>query len=149
MAGYYKLYVIGGLGGFLGTDGVNPIYMQILVGTSSREWREPRYFAEEIAPMGKLRCIVPQGPDDPDALLDASLAFFPAFFEGCPSLAKASEEFGATERLDFDADGIPALWKELREEARARFGELNVWEAELNELHPRSLDDLRAAEEQA
>ena len=149
MAGYYKLYVIGGLGGFLGTDGVNPIRLQILVGTSSREWWEPRYFMDGIVPIGKLGSIVPQGPDDPDALLDASLAFFPEFFEGCPGLARAQKELAATERLDFDADGIPAFWKELREEARARFGELNVWEAELNELHPRSIDDQQAAEEKA
>ena len=68
MAGFFKIYVIGGPGGFRGSDGVNPIYFQILVGTSSRQWWEPHYFMEEIKPMGKLRVIVPAGPDDPDSL---------------------------------------------------------------------------------
>ena len=141
MAGFSKLYVIGGLGGFLGSDGVNPIYFQILVGVSSREWWEPHYFMDEIKPMGKLRSIVPERPEDPDALLDACMAFFPEFFEDCPSLAEAREQCGGKEQMDFDADGIPKVWRTLREEARERFGELPVWEAELVELHPRRIND--------
>ena len=140
MAGFFKIYVIGGPGGFRGSDGVNPIYFQILVGTSSRQWWEPHYFMEEIKPMGKLQVIVPAGPDDPDSLLDACVAFFPEWFESCPSLAKAIEQCGGKERMDFDADGIPDIWRTLREEARERFEELPVWEAELADLHPQKLD---------
>jgi hypothetical protein len=42
--------------------------------------------------------------------------------------------------MDFDADGIPDIWRALREEARERFEELPVWEAELADLHPQKLD---------
>ena len=44
MAGFYKIYMVGGSGGFLGADGINPIGLQILVGTADREWLEPKYF---------------------------------------------------------------------------------------------------------
>ena len=141
MAGYEKLYVIGGLGGYLGSDGVNPIYLQILVGSSSREWWEPHYFAADIAPLGKLGVIIPEGPDDPDRLLDACLAFFPEAFEGCPSLPAARKAFALSERLDFNTDGVPELWWRLREEAREPFEQLGVWEAELVELRRKRLGD--------
>ena len=38
MAGYCTIYCIGGLGGFEGADGINPIQMQIWVGISNRLW---------------------------------------------------------------------------------------------------------------
>ena len=44
MAGFFRLYVVGGLGGFMGADGVNPIEFMILAGHSSRQWLEPHYF---------------------------------------------------------------------------------------------------------
>ena len=44
MAGFSKIYIIGGSGGFLGSDGVNPIIVQILVGRSDGEWLEVNYF---------------------------------------------------------------------------------------------------------
>jgi hypothetical protein len=140
MAGIYKLYVIGSPGGYMGSDGVGSIYLQILVGTSSRMWYEPHYFQREIQPMGKLRVIVPEGPDDPDALLDACVAFFPEWFKDCPSLAEATERFGRDERMVFSDKGIPRIWRTLREEARERFAELPVWEAELSEVHPVRVD---------
>lgn len=47
MAGYSKIYCIGGEGGFLGADGMNPIDFQILVGDADRQWLEVRYFNRE------------------------------------------------------------------------------------------------------
>ena len=37
MSGYSKIYCIGGEGGFLGSDGMNPIDFQILVGDGNRQ----------------------------------------------------------------------------------------------------------------
>jgi hypothetical protein len=88
VAGYSNIYVVGGQGGFMGTDGVNPIECLVLVGDADRQWLEPKYFDRSIKPIGKLRVIVPAGPDQPDSLLDACIAFLPRHFSGCPSLGE-------------------------------------------------------------
>jgi hypothetical protein len=77
--------------------------------------------------------IVPAGPDHPDALLDACIAFFPQHFRRCASLAAVEAALRGAERLDFDAepDAIPPAWAKLREEARPLFGELMIWCADL------------------
>lgn len=133
MAGYSKLYVVGGLGGLMGADGVNPIEFLVLVGDADRQWLEPHYFDGSIAPIGRLRVIVPAGPDHPDALLDACIAFCPRYFKSCPSLAKVESTLRDTERLDFDAhpEAIPGTWASLREEARPLFADMNVWRSDL------------------
>ena len=136
MAGYSKLYAIGGLGGFGGTDGVNPIELLILVGESDRQWLEARYLNDAIAPLGKLRVIVPTGPDHPDALLDACLAFCPGYFSGCPALEDVRAELGDADRLDFSLEPgrIPPSWPRLREEAGSALERMNIWEANLEPL---------------
>jgi hypothetical protein len=131
MAGYSKLYVIGGSGGFMGADGVNPVKVMILVGDGSRQWLEPHYFDTSIKPLGKLKAIIPAGPDHPDAVLDACIAFCPGYFTACPSLAEVEAAVSDEERLDFDMGEIPSVWHKLREEARPIFAAMNIWRAEL------------------
>lgn len=133
MAGYSKLYVVGGLGGFMGADGVNPIEFLILVGDANRQWLEPHYFDRTIMPIGRLQTIVPAGPNHPDSLLDACIAFCPRHFRSCPSLAEVESALRDADRLDFDArpQEIPATWVRLREEARPLFGVMNIWRADL------------------
>lgn len=133
MAGYSKLYVVGGLGGFLGADGVNPIEFLILTGDADRQWLEPRYFDSSIKPLGKLQAIVPVAPDHPDSLLDACIAFYPRHFRSCPSLVEAESALQDADRLDFHARSreIPAAWSSLREEARPLFAAMNIWQAAL------------------
>ena len=136
MAGYMKIYVVGGEGGFLGADGVNPIEFMVLVGEGARQWLEPHYFDPAIKPIGRLGSIVPAAPDHPDALLDACIAFCPRHFARCPTLAAVESALQDAERLDFDLDpqGVPAEWAQLREEARSTFGELSIWQAEFQPL---------------
>lgn len=138
MAGYTKLYVIGDPGGFLGSDGVNPIYLLILVGESDRQWLEPHYLDTSIAPLGDLRVIVPAGPDHPDSVLDACIGFFPGPFTACGSFHDVASQLVGVERLDFHlgARSVPTSWTTLREEARPIFDELHIWRAE---LEPHSL----------
>ncbi len=133
MAGFSRLYEVGGLGGFMGADGVNPIEFLILVGDASRQWLEPHYFNKAIRPIGRIRVIVPEGPDHPNALLDACIAFCPRYFKSCPSLVKVEEALQGATRLDVDADpqGIPESWHKLREEARPVFATMNIWQADL------------------
>lgn len=133
MAGYSRIYVVGGLGGFMGADGVNPIEFLVLVGDADRQWLEPHYFNSTIRPIGRLRLIVPTGPDHPDALLDACIAFCPRYFKSCPSFVKVEEALRDAEHLDFHAHrhAIPAAWFRLREEARPLFAEMNIWRADL------------------
>ena len=119
MAGFTKLYVVGGEGGFMGADGVNPIEFLILFGESDRQWLEPHCFDRSISPMGRLRVIVPARPNDPDALLDACIAFCPRYFSQCASLSAVRSQVGDAERLDFNLrpDDIPEAWDLLRNEA--------------------------------
>lgn len=132
VAGYTHLYVIGSPGGFAGTDGVNPIETLIFVGEADRMWVEGRYFDANCGPLGRVKAIVPAGPDAPDMLLDACLSFHPRPFQACPSFAIVADQLGDTERLDFDRwTAIPAAWFHLREEARPIFATLHIWRADL------------------
>ena len=135
MAGYSKIYCIGGEGGFLGSDGMNPIDFQILVGDADRQWLEARYFNETLEPIGRIGVIIPIGPDHPDALIDACLAFFPEYFESCPSLIQVVETLRDVSRIDFHLDGEPASWTQLREEARPLFKRLIIYEAQLKKIN--------------
>lgn len=133
MAGIYKIYAVGQQGGFLGADGVNPIWFLILVGSGDRQWFEPHYFDPSITPLGRIRTIIPESPDSPHALLDACIAFCPGHFERCPSIASVQREAEYLEVLDFDleAEAIPQHWTELRSEAQSPFQSLHIWEATL------------------
>jgi hypothetical protein len=133
MAGYSKLYCIGGLGGSEGADGINPIGLQIWVGNSSRQWLEPHYFDNDITPIGHIKVIVPRGPDDPNALLDACIAFYPEAFAQCASMAVVQSKLARAETLDFDLgeNEIPQEWHQLRKEAQGPFRELHIFEADL------------------
>jgi len=117
----------------MGADGVNPIEFLVLVGDADRQWLKPHYFDQSIRPIGKLRSIVPVGPDQPDSLLDACIAFCPRYFRKCPSLAAVEAALRDVERLDFDLypQEVPEAWADLREEARPFFSEMNIWQADL------------------
>jgi hypothetical protein len=133
MAGFSRLYCIGGLGGFGGADGINPIALQIWVGDASRQWFEAHYFEDDIRPIGKIKSMVPERPDHPNVLLDACLAFYPSAFAQCPSMAAVQSKLAQTEFLDFDLgkSEIPPEWQQLRSEALAPFRGLHIFEAEL------------------
>jgi hypothetical protein len=137
MAGFSTLYVIGGQGGFIGADGVNPIEMMIMVGEGSRQWLEAHYLDKSLKPIGSVRRIVPEGPDHPNALLDACIAFCPHHFRNCPSYPAVEAALKGAEFLDFDANpkGIPAAWPSLREEARPVFKKIGIWRADLVPLN--------------
>jgi hypothetical protein len=133
MAGFSKIYLIGGLGGYQGADGINPIQMQIWVGDADRQWFEPHYMDPSIKPLGSIRFLVPEGPNHPAALLDACIAFFPEPFAQCPSLAKVAAMLSGVTQLDFHLGrkDIPSLWTQLRKEAWPYFEHLRIFEAAL------------------
>ena len=107
------------------------------MGRSDREWLEPHYFDTNIRPIGNLRVIVPSGPDHPDALLDACIAFFSNPFRSCPSFANVEVALGSRDRIEFDnPDDVPHSWASLRDEARPRFSGLRLWKAELVQIQP-------------
>ena len=135
MAGFSKIYCVGGLGGFLGADGVNPIALQILVGDADRQWLEAHYVNRSVKPLGSVRIIIPKRPDDPNALIDACIAFLPEHFANCPSLTVVAEKLQRSEKLDFDReDNIPAEWPSLRREGLEAFKQLHIFEADLRPL---------------
>ena len=135
MAGYSKIYCIGPEGGFMGSDGINRLDLLILVGDGDRRWFEARIFNPEIRPLGEVEIIIPQGPDHPDSLLDALIAFFPSYFDDCPTMAQVRKEIEGVQRLDFDrGEGIPGSWEQLRKEARKLVKNLPVYEAVLKKV---------------
>lgn len=120
----------------MGADGVNPIEFLVLVGDADRQWLEPHYFDSSIKPIGHLRIIVPAGPDHPDSLLDACIAFYPRHFRRCSSLGDVEVALRDVECLDFDArpEDIPTAWSRLREEARPAFATISIWQADLERI---------------
>ena len=134
MAGYSKIYVIGGEGGFLGSDGVNPIEFLVLVGDADRQWLEPHYFDKHLGDAALCKLLLPAQPDSADNLLDACIAFASSHFTTCESLADVSNQMAGVSRLDL-ADAKPQSWIRLREEARPVFRQLNIWRAELVPHH--------------
>ncbi len=135
MAGFSKLYCIGGRGGFQGADGINPIYVQILAGEGNRQWLEALYVDQSIRRLGDLRVIIPEGPDHPNALVDACIAFLPDHFRECPSLAIVERKLQGRQTLDFDQGAdVPEEWTELRKEALPFFKSLHIFQADLVEM---------------
>ncbi len=145
MAGYDRLYCVGEPGGFMGADGINPIYFQILVGNSDRMWLEPRYFVP-FRPIGGINVVIPESPDSQDALIDACVAFAPRLFRNAPSMKDARRLLARFTRLDFDMgrDKIPDIWEKLREEARPDFEKLHIYRGLLEKvdllMHPSVYD---------
>ncbi len=136
VAGYSKIYCMGGLGGFKGADGINPMEIQIWVGEGNRPWFEVHYFKKGISPIGKIRTVIPESPGHPDAILDACIAFFPEYFETCPALPAVKQKLRNQDNLDFDLerDRVPKKWSELREQARPLFERLPIFQAILEPL---------------
>jgi hypothetical protein len=92
MSGFSKLYCVGGLGGFMGTDGINPILFQILVGDSDRQWLQVHYFERSIRPLGRIRIIVPDGANNENGLIDTCMAFYPEYFAKCLSMPQVRKK---------------------------------------------------------
>ena len=137
MAGYSSIFCIGGVGGFQGVDGINPINLEIFVGNSNRMWLQSHYVDTTLKPIGKISVIIPEIPDAQHRLLDACIAFAPKYFQDCPSLEKVKKELENAVKLDFDLgkDKIPDSWKSLRKEATPIFKKLNIFEAKLNQIN--------------
>lgn len=136
MAGFSKIYCVGGLGGFQGADGINPIYFQIWVGDGDRQWLEAHYVDKTIRRLGAVRTLIPEGPDHPNALIDACLAFYPEHFRSCPTLAAVKKPLAGISTLDFDMGKVcvPREWPKLRREAWPFYRTLNIFEADLRWL---------------
>jgi len=133
LAGFIKLYLIGGRGGFDGADGINPIDLIIGVGASDREWLEP-IFAAKKSYLG-IEVIIPDPDNYQNSIIDACIAFAPDLFKKCELLHKVAVELGGSNRLDFtDKNTIPKSWEELRDQARPIFGNISVFESPIIEI---------------
>lgn len=121
MGGIGSLYVV--------SQGMTP-WVVLLVGRGSREWIEPLYASAGFAPLGRIWAVLPAGPDDPLAVLDACLAFLPEHFASVPGFSRAQAAVAEHEELDL-ARELPPAWYELRRQAEARWRELRVARATL------------------
>ena len=135
MSGFSKAYFVGYPGGFQGADGLNPILFEILVGDASRQWLEPVYVTCKAKPIGQIKKIIPNGPNNPTSILDACIAFCPELFSECPSLETVTKELVNAETRDFDFDiNVPKDWLQLRAEAQEVIKCLKIYEANLIEI---------------
>lgn len=125
-------------GEWMGSDGIGTIGFLILAGEGNRQWLEPHSFDPSLQPIGRLRTLIPEAPDHPDALLDACIAFCPRIFRYCPSLQEMEAALQDLEMLDFNLSPreVPKAWTRLREEARSIFRQLHLWKADLVPLNP-------------
>ena len=128
-------------------DGINGITMELWRGVSSRMWFEAARGFKRRAQ--RVEVIVPKGPNDPDMLLDAAMAFCPKVFQDVPGYTRMYESLEPRSYLDFDMDeGVPADWAAIRELARPVFRQLTTYEADIRPLqgvHPEYLskEDVR------
>ena len=137
MAGFSRIYCIGGLGGFMGADGINPILFQILVGDADRQWLEVHYFSRGIRPLRGICSFVPARPDDPNSLLDACILFYPEHFKNSATLTIVEEQLRGVSAIDFHLNhNVPDEWEKLREETRDDFSKLCIFQADLKRIQP-------------
>ena len=76
------------------------------------------YVDKSLKPLSKIWRIIPCGPNDKNALLDACITFAPQFFESCESLKEVKSNLSDTDMLE---EKRPEGWEKLREEARPIF----------------------------
>ena len=130
--------MVGGSGGFLGSDGINPIALQILIGTSSREWLEPKYFDEKFSSISGITHIVPKNPINDDNIINGLIIFAPQLFEkNCDLLKNAIiyfEKLGK-KRIDMSKDE-PEFWTDLIIQAKPIFESLKLFRADIENLRP-------------
>jgi hypothetical protein len=114
-----------------GYDGLNPINAIIVVGNSSRQWLQAIEIDKKSKTLGKIKTIIPRGPDDPDSIIDAIIAFTPDYFLKCDSFEQVSKDCQHLSVLDFDLflDKIPKSWFSLREEAKKIIPSIGVFKA--------------------
>ena len=99
----------------MGSDGLTAPFVTLMVGESDRQWIEPVYHDPAMRPLGTIKTLVPAGPDAPEALVDAAIAFLPTLFESCPSFNKVAAQLEGVEQLDFHRGrGVPSEWGKLR-----------------------------------
>jgi len=140
MAGYERIYLFGGLGGYLGADGMNPIAMQIWVGWSDRKWLEAHYFVDDLEAIGGIKAIIPKQHDEELNLLEASIIFGPQFYTmKCDLMEITMKYFSALNKTKIDlAEDAPEFWDDVVKQARPVFNTLNLFQADLKEISPNS-----------
>jgi len=135
MAGYKRMYIFGGSGGFMGADGVNPVSMQIWVGVSDGKWLEAHYFKNEFKPIAGIKTIVPKKPDEYSNLLEATILFAPLFFEKCSMLKKVRSYFEKLGKKQlFMHKDEPEFWGQMLKEAEPIFKKLNIYQADIMDI---------------
>jgi hypothetical protein len=95
------------------------ILMAIYRGDGNRIWYEPHYFDKSLSPIGKITTTIPRSPEDKNQLIDALIAFAPAFFQSSRHLTEIKKILERKTILDFDLDDeIPSIWESLRNDCK-------------------------------
>jgi ribosome-associated toxin RatA of RatAB toxin-antitoxin module len=78
-----------------------------------------------VKPISTVKTIVPESPESPDPIFDATVAFYPKFFDGCKSQTRVKEQSRKTTFLDLNLN-MSAGCKELRCEAVSYFKKVKI-----------------------
>ena len=138
MAGFSKIYIIGGSGGFLGSDGVNPIIVQILVGGSDGEWLEVNYLDSKYDSLCGIKKIIPRKTVNDDTILEGLLVFTPWLFsEKCDLMNNLKDYFKKLGRKNINLHkDAPSFWDDLLIQAEPIFRETKLFSADIKDLRP-------------
>jgi len=96
--------------------------LKIFLDGSDRMWLKAKYFDISIKPIGKIKILIPNGPFDPDMILEALLVFAPVIFESCPTIKIIKDKLKDKQKLQLDgSEVIPTEWNILLQEAKMFF----------------------------
>ncbi len=122
---YSKVFLVGESidNEFSGND-ISPKFM-ILQQEGNRVSLQVFYLDDKIRPISHIRTVVPESPESPYILLDASIAFYPQFFKDCASLMNVKKQLKNTTFLDLNMN-MPEGWRNLRKEVFPYFKKLRI-----------------------
>ena len=132
MAGYKRIYIFGGQGGFQGVDGVNPLIMQIWVGVSDGKWFEAHYFSDDLKPISNIKILYPSAGNEREDLLEACIIFAPKFFNKMKSIDLVQSHFKNHSEKSLNLrKNKPVFWNDVLSEAMPIFEELNLFKSDI------------------
>ncbi len=109
---------------FWGDTGDSVLF--ILRGEGNRSWLEGHYpLTSKFGEHCSKKTLVPEGPDDPNMLLDGCLVFLTEIFSECEHYSELEKIVNSSDFIDLDLNK-PEGWDTMRKECVGYMGRLDV-----------------------
>lgn len=120
MAGIGNYYYVGGVGGFMGADGLNGRDIEIAVWHGDRKALVPNYLTNHYHPMSpSIKRLIPKGPEDENEPREALIIFASELFKECPSYEKVKLECEGLDEVNLCfEENTPKHFYDLLEESK-------------------------------